>query len=273
MRAARGATRELLFVERDQVVPHLALGEEAHEERERLRVTRREIEHALVRRSGSLRAVQALAEEAPKAQVSRDLLFLGGRLEGEALEARRQLLEAALLAIDVLQEQRRAAVLRVDVERLRETGDDLVEEHLASGHPLLAARGELGPSITKRGLGGAHQERALQRAVLRGLCLVDVPRHELPPLGAASGAPLDRLFRVVLVGHELEHALVHLERGVVVEELVVEDSRELFQQLELAGASGGERDLEAEERGHRVVLAPHLVGPTRRLEELRELLA
>ena len=97
---------------------------------------------------------------------------------------------------------------------------------------LFAFRGELGPRVAVRHLGGAHEQRALERCVVRGLRLGEVALREVLPLRVLRLAALDRFFRASgRPGAASSSAPIRGERARVVEEVVVADARELGDEL------------------------------------------
>src|SRR6185312_452425 len=119
---------ELPLVERDEVVPLLLLGEVVDEDARGLRMAGRQVEDVLVRRHGAVDRAELLLQDAREPGQRRELLVLRRDLGGERLERRRELFPALLALEDPLEQERRAAVLRIEGERLAEEPDDLLEQ-------------------------------------------------------------------------------------------------------------------------------------------------
>ena len=272
--SGHGAALQLLVVERDQVVVHLALAEELDQARRRLLMPGRQIDHALVRGHRAFRRVQFLLQDAREPNEAGDLLFLRRCFRRELFERRGQRLPAPLLAVHALEQHRRAAVLGIDRYRFFETVDDVADERVdLLLDPLLLRLRERRAPIAVRDLGGAHEERALERHLARVLRFGDVAIDEVGPLAALRFALLDRFLGLDVARTQLEEPRVRGRAALVVEELLVEHPRELRLQLRLTRRATRQRRFDREHPRDGIVLTPHLVRATRRLEQLRQLFA
>lgn len=100
---------------------------------------------------------------------------------------------------------------------------------------------------------------------------MDVPLEKLPPLGALGIRALERVRRVAVLRVAHEQPLVGSPRTGVVHQLFVEHPGQLGEQAAFAPGALGDHELDLEQPLYGLVLAPPLVGMSRRFEELREL--
>ena len=254
--APEGARRELALVERNEVLPHLARGEVVREKGRGLRLPGRDVEDALVGRRRPVGRLQLGLERPRQPQPARDFLVLGRGLAGEALERLRHLVPAPPFAKDTLEQHLRAPALRVDGERLAQQADDALEGPFADALPAVAVDN----------LGRADEQRATE-AGIAAVRLLHVAIEEIAPLCALGGGTFERLRGVLVVGRQNEEGFVGRTSPRVVEELLVENPRTLGEQGPFAVGAAGNDELYFQEPADRLVLAAHLVGAARGLEE------
>ena len=190
--------RELPLVERDEVVPHLTLGEEVDERALRFAVRRLDVEHLCVDVLSAIRRVHLPLEHAGETDQARGAIVLRRRRLGPLLEQDGELFPSPLGPQDPLEHVQRARPLGIDRDRLAEAAHYLVDQR---GELLLLLPGrELRAPEPVRDLGRADEHRRLERRVSRLLRLVDVFRDDVGPLRPLRVARLDELFCLRVAG-------------------------------------------------------------------------
>ena len=223
--APERAGRELTLVERDEVLPHLVGREMIGEEAGGLRVARRDVEDALVGGGGAVGRLELLRERPREPQPAGDLLVLLGRLAGEALQRLGDVVPAAVVAKETLEEHLRAPVLRIEVQRVAEQRHDAIDG--LPGRVARVAALPLAAPVAEDDLRGAHEERAAEGGVAGALGLVHVALEQFAPLRALGARALEGVGRVGVLRVGREQPPVGRRRPHVVHELFVEHAGQL----------------------------------------------